>query len=108
MIKLGILQALRRWDRDDAPFADLGFECQRGRHRSTFAGEMLGYFLEDTGFPVEIRFHHARALGDIDTRGLCGCGEGHCTFQGGRDLRPESRWQQEQKQARKDCSHVTG
>eukprot|EP00969_Alexandrium_andersonii_P312486 13806395-Alexandrium_andersonii.AAC.1 len=32
MIKLGILLALRRFDKNDAPFADLGFECQKGRH----------------------------------------------------------------------------
>ena len=58
--------------------------------------------MEDSGFPVEIRFHHARALGDIDSRGLCGCGVGHCTFQAGKDLRLGSRWQQEQHQARRD------
>eukprot|EP00969_Alexandrium_andersonii_P182118 8048255-Alexandrium_andersonii.AAC.1 len=32
VVKQGILMALRRFDRDDAPFADLGFECQKGRH----------------------------------------------------------------------------
>eukprot|EP00969_Alexandrium_andersonii_P224785 9927415-Alexandrium_andersonii.AAC.1 len=65
---------------------------------------MLGYFLEDSGFPVELRLHHARYLGDVDSRGLCGCGEGHCKFQGGKDLKPGSHWQTEQKLARADCS----
>eukprot|EP00969_Alexandrium_andersonii_P347948 15384972-Alexandrium_andersonii.AAC.1 len=40
MIKQGTLMALRRFDRDDAPFADLGFECQKGRHRSLFIGDL--------------------------------------------------------------------
>eukprot|EP00969_Alexandrium_andersonii_P260241 11506199-Alexandrium_andersonii.AAC.1 len=66
--------ALRRYDRDDAPFADIGFECQRGRHRLFFAGDMTAQYLEECGFPVELRLHHCREMGVVDDRGDCGCG----------------------------------
>eukprot|EP00969_Alexandrium_andersonii_P224404 9910591-Alexandrium_andersonii.AAC.1 len=70
--------ALRRFDRDTAPFADLGFERQKGKRRSLFIADMLARYLESCGFPVSIRFHHCPPLGHLDERGDCGRGAGHC------------------------------
>eukprot|EP00969_Alexandrium_andersonii_P199243 8798348-Alexandrium_andersonii.AAC.1 len=71
--------ALRRFDRDDAPFADLRFECQKGRRRSLFIADLTAQYLELRGFPVELRLHHCRPLGHLDERGDCGRGAGHCS-----------------------------
>eukprot|EP00969_Alexandrium_andersonii_P010731 467433-Alexandrium_andersonii.AAC.1 len=95
--------ALRRFDRDDAPFADLGFERQKGRHRSLFIGDLTAQYLELCGFPVELRLHHCRPLGALGERGDCGCGAGLCTNQPRPQQSPECRWQREQRQARDDC-----
>eukprot|EP00969_Alexandrium_andersonii_P029780 1300297-Alexandrium_andersonii.AAC.1 len=65
--------ALRRFDKDDAPFADLGFECQKGRRRSLFVGDMTAQYLEERGFPVELRLHRCRNLGALGEKGDCGC-----------------------------------
>eukprot|EP00969_Alexandrium_andersonii_P171081 7562989-Alexandrium_andersonii.AAC.1 len=89
--------ALRRYDRDDAPFADVGFECQKGRRRSLFAGDMTARYLEECGFPVELRLRRCRDFGSLDNRGDCGCGAGLRTFQGRGQLSHESPWQREQR-----------
>ena len=90
MIKLGILLALRRYDRGDVPWADLSFDCQKGRHRSIFAADLAGGYLASYGFPVAYAYHHARVMPGLDDRGLCGCQRARCRMQAGRNAGPRS------------------
>eukprot|EP00969_Alexandrium_andersonii_P158622 7007973-Alexandrium_andersonii.AAC.1 len=65
---------------------------------------MTAQYLEERGFPVELRLHHCRDLGAVDDRGDCGCGAGLCTNQGRDQLSRDCPWQREQRRARSGAS----